>query len=88
MPRAAAANFPQGSPAARGSRNHSHEVRIAEPARQHMHVQMASHPGARRLTQIQPQIDAVGRVGAFQCTGGALRQRHHLQRRLRRQSAQ
>ena len=61
--------------------NHGHEVGIAQPPRQGMHVQVRGNPGPRRLAQVQSHVDPLGCVHLAQNRVGSLRQRHHLERR-------
>ena len=53
-----------------------------------MHVQVGRDPGTRSLAQVQPHVDPVGRVHLAQNGVGALRQRHHLERRRLLQAGQ
>jgi hypothetical protein len=39
-----------------------HEIGIANPAGQHVKVQVAGHPGAGSLAQIHPEVHAIGFV--------------------------
>src|SRR5712691_13379902 len=57
---------------------HRHEVRITDPARQYVQMQMSHHASARGAPQIHSQIHPIGLVIRAQSRFHALRQLHHF----------
>src|SRR5260370_30784199 len=60
---------------------HRHEVRITDPARQYVQMQMSHHARARGTPQIHSQIHPIGFVVHSQSRFRALRKLHHLAER-------
>ena len=60
----------------RGLGHGRHEVRVARPPRQHVHVHVPGDAGAGRAPEVQADVDAVGRVGGLERAHGVLRHRH------------
>ncbi len=58
-----------------------HEIRIAEPARQGMQVQVSSNARPRRFSQVHSQVHSVGLVIPAERIFHALRQFHHFLQR-------
>src|SRR3569623_1848633 len=56
----------------------SHEVGVSPPSRHGVHMQMSSYPRARRLTEVQTEVEPMRPVEPFQRALSALRQIHHL----------
>src|SRR5437660_108565 len=60
---------------------HGHEVRIPDPSRQHVQMQMPNHASARGAAQVHSQIHSIGFVICPQGRFHALRQSHHFVQR-------
>src|SRR5208337_305877 len=61
---------------------HGHEIRIPNPTRQHVQMQMSRHAGAGRLPQVHAQVHSVRPVIRTESRLHSLRQLHHFLQRL------
>src|SRR5207248_3007775 len=55
-----------------------HEIGVPYPARQHVHVDVASDSGSGGAADVHAQVDAIGRINLAKHALHLLRQRHHL----------
>src|SRR5205823_3354805 len=66
-----------------GLANGGHEVRIRDPSRQNMHVDMARDTRTRGCAYIHAEIDSVGVIEGAQVPLSIAGEPHHFGKRLR-----
>src|SRR5205807_10165040 len=57
-----------------------HEVRVADPARQNVQVQMSGDTGSRGLSDIYPFVESIGVIEILERAFHPSRERHHLRK--------
>jgi len=67
-----------------GFSDNRHEIRIANPAGNNVHVKVMLHPGSGTTAEIHSDIEAIRMVGLLQSELAPLNQLHNLSRLLRR----
>src|SRR5215207_7539874 len=61
-----------------GFPNHSHKVRVTNPAWHDVQMKVFADSRAGAMTEVHPHIEAFRLVQRGECTHSALRQLHHL----------